>query len=124
MGSMLALAAAPAIVRASSLMQVASFDWTKYVREIVQYSISDDCMVARWDILSPTLGQFHCDIKLESSLADWNERSPIRDNLYVSERKMALDALRNEMVYRNISPRALVHLELPVGMKTPHNPPR
>jgi hypothetical protein len=121
MGSILALAAAPAIVRASSLMPVqAPFDWTKYVREVVQYHINDDSYRARWDIMAPGWGQFHVDTELwpAHNLPHWQGQvdKPTRDNLLTHQRRVALQVLEDRMRHENIAPRRLVRPPLPKGI--------
>jgi hypothetical protein len=117
MGSILALAAAPAIVRANSLMPLyVPFDWTKYVREIVQYRIDDHSFAVRHDILMPGLGQFHVDTKLDYfgkfSLID----NATRDSLLAHHRHVAICVLEDKMMHENFSPRRLVKLPLPQGV--------
>ena len=109
MGSMLALAAAPAIVRASSIMQVQSSNWRRYVREVIYHDFSTDAYIARWDILAPGLGQYHVDSKFKIL----GENELTRDSMFEHERNIALETLDIQMRHCNISPRALVKLELP-----------
>ena len=117
-GSVIALAAAPAIVRASSIMQVQAYNWQRYVREVISYRIDDDQYVARWDILSPQVGQFHIDfeVSFDDQLKILGGRSLSRDNMYQFERKTALAELESMMRRHNVSPRSLTRLELPQGI--------
>jgi hypothetical protein len=117
MASILALTTAPAIVRASSLMPVyVPFDWTKYVREVVQYQINDDSFAVRHDILVPGWGQFHVDTKLDYSRGFNLIDNATHDNLLAHHRHVALCVLEDKMRHENISPRRLVKLPLPQGV--------
>ena len=112
--SCLILSAAPALVRASSLMPVVtpwSVDWRMYVREIGQIICEDS--YARFDILfayQGALRQYHVDCRIEGELVKVNG---IETGI-AKVRPVALTALYNELQDKNIRVADLHHLPMPL----------
>jgi len=116
MQSMLALAAAPAIVRLGSLMPVSVYDWTRDVREVVRYDIHHDAMAARWDLLSGNR-QFHCDMLVTPFGTGGDQGGEALRIAVDSGREAALKALAQFMRQKNIPARGLQRLPLPEGIR-------
>lgn len=137
LGSMLALAAAPAIVRAQSIMRIANptrgmvipLGLAGVVREIRAYDLRSDRFMLRWDIVgvnaSGILQQIH--VGAEESGAPENMRAMQGRPLYVfgaeagiahlpETRELALGALREGIMRYGITPERGI-LELPRGVE-------
>lgn len=109
LGAGLALVAAPAIVRAESLMRiVAPPDWRDFVREVYAYNIFEDEFVLRYDIKAGGQ-QWHVDGRLRPVL------SPGPNHALERFKAPALACLSNILIENNVSPYSLERLPLPRG---------
>ena len=109
LGAGLALIAAPAVVRAESLMRiVAPPDWRGFVREIRQYDAIDDEYFVRWDVMA----RGHLLHVTARAYAE----SLVPEGLPLL-RAPAIECLGNELAVRNVSPYELQRLPLPASFK-------
>ena len=115
LGAGLALIAAPAIVRAESLMRiVAPPDWRDFVRKVYAWDIEESEFALRYDIRAGGQ-QWHVDGRVRPVLA--GNPNPELERF----KEPALACLRDIMISNNISSYSMERLPLPRGFSWAKN---